>query len=118
MREPQEPKPTYLENLLDNKADEISRTSGEQREDAIRDYGKLEFRLDLVNAHKGRIEKQRTIANTDLQKKLDEFYKMEMPSSMAAMVGRMLTISKVLGRFEGQKDFLANYIDEPPESPE
>lgn len=117
-REPQEPKATYLESLLDNKADEIGEARGVNKEQAIRDYAILEFRLELVNAHGGRLNRQKAHAMADLQKELDEFYKMEMPSGMAAMVGRMLTISKVLGRFEGQKAFLANYIDASPESPE
>lgn len=113
--EAQCPKPTYLESLLDEKADDIGRTTGEQREDAIRNYGALEFRLELVNAHEGRLDRQRLHAMAELQKKLDEFYKMEMSSDIPAMVGRILASAKTLGRIEGQKTFLKNYVDASPE---
>lgn len=113
--EAQCPKPTYLESLLDEKADDIGRTTGEQREDAIRDYGALEFRLELVNAHEGRLDRQRLHAMAELQKKLNEFYQTPMPQGMATMVGEMLGLTKTLGRLEGQKTFLANYIDASPE---
>lgn len=115
MLEPKEPEATYLESLLDEKADEIGRTTGERREDAIRDYGALEFRLELVNVHEGRLERQKTHANSELQKKLIEFYRMPMPQGMATMVGEMLGLTKTLGRIEGQKTFLKNYIDASPE---
>lgn len=115
MLEPQEPEATYLESLLDEKADDIGRTSGEQREDAIQDYGELQFRLALVNAHEGRLERQRSHAMAELQKKLDEFYQTPMPQGMATLVGEMLATAKTLGRLEGQKTFLKNYIDASPE---
>lgn len=118
MLEPQEPNATYLESLLDNKADEIGRTNGEAREDAVRDYGKLEFRLELVNTHGGRLNRGMPHAMADLQKKLDEFYQTPMPQGMATLVGEMLATAKTLGRLEGQKAFLENYIDASPEIPE
>lgn len=114
MLEPQEPKATYLESLLDNKADEIGQTSGEQREDAIQDYGSLKFRLELVNAHGGRLNRI-SHAMANLQKKLDEFYQTPMPQGMATLVGEMLAAAKTLGRIEGQKAFLENCINRTPE---
>lgn len=116
--EPREPELTYLESLLDQKADEIGRTTGEQCENAIREYGALEFRLELVNTHEGRLERQKKEAMASLQKKLEEFYRMPMPQGMATMVGEMLGLTKTLGRIEGQKSFLANYIDAHPETPD
>lgn len=114
--EPREPEMTYLESLLEEKADEIGRTTGEQSEDAIREYGKLEFRLALLNAHEGRFPRQVEIANSALQKKLIEFYRTPgIPPGISQLVGEIITTAKTLGNLQGQQSFLQSYIDATPE---
>lgn len=110
--------PTYLEILIDQKADDIGRTSGEQREDSIRDYGALEFRLELLDAHEGRLERQKKEAMAELQKNLNQFYQMQTLGGAGIVVGRILTSAKTLGRIEGELFFLRSYIDAQPDTPD